>query len=78
MLIRIPRHWELPEREATPESLYLSRRGILQSMGFAGISGLLGRNAIAATEDAALYPAKRNPKYTLDRPLTPEVVATGQ
>ncbi len=77
MLIRFPRGWELPEREATPESLYFSRRGIVRSMGFAGIGGLLGGNALAATDGAALYPAKRNPKYTLDRPLTPEVVATG-
>ena len=77
MLIRFPRGWELPEREATPESLYFSRRGIVRSMGFAGIGGLLGGSALAATDGAALYPAKRNPKYTLDRPLTPEVVATG-
>ena len=32
-------------------------------------------NADAAGE--SLYPAKRNPKYTLDRPLTAERVATG-
>ncbi len=32
-------------------------------------------NADAAGE--SLYPAKHNPKYTLDRPLTAERVATG-
>jgi sulfoxide reductase catalytic subunit YedY len=32
--IRIPRPWELPERTATPESVYLDRRQILATLGF--------------------------------------------
>lgn len=76
MLIKIPRGWEIPEREATPESAYLNRRAILRAMGFLGMEAL-GERAFAAASIDGLYPAKRNPKYTLDRPLTPESVGTG-
>jgi sulfoxide reductase catalytic subunit YedY len=36
MLIKIPRGWEIPEREATPESVYMNRRKFLLSMGATG------------------------------------------
>jgi len=75
MLIKVPRGWEIPEREATPESVYLNRRAVLKGLGFAGLSGLLRRELSAANED--LYPAKRNSKYILDREITPEAAATG-
>lgn len=75
MLIKTPRGWEIPEREATPESVYRNRRQILQAMGFVGMAGLAEQAFGAAGED--LYPAKRNAKYTLDRPITPEQVGTG-
>lgn len=75
MLIKVPRGWEIPEREATPESVYFNRRKVLKGLGFAGLSGLLDRELSAATED--LYPAKRNSKYILDREITPEAAATG-
>ena len=77
MLIKIPRGWEVPEREATPEEQYRTRRNLLQSMGFVGVGGTLTRLLHAATGQGNLYPAKRNTKYTLDRPLTMEHVATG-
>ena len=77
MLVKVARGWEIPEREATPEHLYRDRRKLLRTMGFAGMGALLADALPAATEDAPLYPAKRNTKYTLDRPLTPEPVATG-
>lgn len=75
MLIKKPKGWEIPEREATPESLYFNRRTLLQGMGFLGMQALMSQAFAAAGED--LYPAKRNTKYTLDRPLTTEPVATG-
>ena len=76
MLVKISRGWEIPEREATPESFYQNRRALLKAMGFVGLESLLaGGLRGAATDD--LYPAKRNPKYTLDRPITPEYAATG-
>jgi sulfoxide reductase catalytic subunit YedY len=70
MLIRIPKGWELPEREATPESVYLNRRQILAAAGFLGTAALLKGGA-------SPYPAKRNPEFTLDRPITDEAAAAG-
>jgi sulfoxide reductase catalytic subunit YedY len=75
MLIKIPRGWEIPERQATPEDVYLNRRTLLKSMGFLGLGGLMHEAVEGATD--SLYPAKRNPKYTLDRPVTPDWAATG-
>lgn len=75
VLIKVPRGWEIPEREAAPESVFRDRRTLLKVMGFNGLSALLGR----ATETKAnmdLYPARRNLRYTLDRPITPEYAAT--
>src|SRR5499426_3570907 len=40
MLIRIPRGWEIPERLATPEEVYLNRRKFLQTLGITGLSAL--------------------------------------
>ncbi len=77
MLIKIGQGWELPEREATPENLFNSRRKLLQSIGLAGIGGLLPSALLGATDGEGLYPARRNTKYTLDRPLTAEAAAIG-
>ncbi|MDB5594470.1 MAG: msrP [Hyphomicrobiales bacterium] len=65
--------WEIPEREATPEALFLDRRAVLG----AGIGSILAGAAPAlAAEDpdpsASLYPAKRNEAFKIDRDLTPE------
>jgi sulfoxide reductase catalytic subunit YedY len=37
MLIKIHDEWEIPEKEATPESVYISRRIFLKTMGLTGI-----------------------------------------
>ncbi len=83
MLIRERRGWELREGEATPETVFRDRRRILQSMGFGALiatAGLPGELALAAAPaadpSAGLYPAKRNDRYALDRPITPENLAT--
>ncbi len=76
MLIKIPKGWEIPERQATPEAVYVNRRTLLKNMGFLGLSGLL-QSALEGASTAGLYPAKRNPKYTLDRSVTPDWAATG-
>jgi sulfoxide reductase catalytic subunit YedY len=70
MLIRVPKGWEIPEREATPEPAYFNRREILRAAGF-----LAG--APLAANDKSIYPAKRNAEFTLDRPITAEWAATG-
>ena len=51
MLIRKRRGWEIPEREVTPESVWMNRRELLRSMGFGatGLGTLLAGRAVAAT-----------------------------
>ncbi len=74
MLIRRKKGWELPERAATDEAVFHGRRRLIQGLAAGPIlaSGLLRSPSARADDDpsAGLYPAKRNPKYTLDRPLT--------
>ncbi len=71
--------WEIPEHKATPEAAYLNRRQIMA----AGGAALLGGAAAVALPTAAwaqadqtidLYPAGRNNKYKIDRPVTPEAI----
>ena len=74
MLIKSPPSWQMPEREATPEHVFLNRRRFLGALA-AGTTALIGGNAFAAKEadpTADLYPAKRNSDFVLDRPLTKE------
>ncbi|MBN9431179.1 MAG: protein-methionine-sulfoxide reductase catalytic subunit MsrP [Bosea sp.] len=74
MLIRRRRGWEIAEREATPEAVFLDRRAILAAGGF-GLAALAlprGARAQEADPSASLFPAKPNPKYTIERPVTPE------
>jgi sulfoxide reductase catalytic subunit YedY len=80
MLIRRRRGWEISERQATPESFFLDRRGFLAGLGGVALIGasVLRAEAPATVrpEIARLYPARRNRKFRLDRPVTPEEVAT--
>ncbi len=74
MLIKSPPSWQMPEREATPEHVFMNRRHFLSALGM-GAAALIGGTALAAKEEdptADLYPAKRNESYKLDRPLTAE------
>ena len=75
------RGWEMPDREATLEHLFFNRRAIL--VGGASAVALAPRIAtaqrvtdLATLPDptADLYPAKRNEKYVLDRPITDEKI----
>lgn len=72
--------WEISEREATPEAIFLNRRAILgagASLGAGAImAGLpVSANAQQARDPSAhLYPARRNETYKLDRELTPEKI----
>lgn len=68
MLVRIRRGWEIPEREATPEHVYLNRRQWLHA------AGILGGSALGLAANP--YPARRNAEFTLDRPITEEWAAT--
>ncbi len=70
--------WEIPERLATPELVYLNRREILAAGGFSLLGGLAtaGMPSIAHAQAADLYPAPRNNKYAVNRPVTPESLNT--
>ena len=80
MLVRNRKGWQLAEGAATPESFFLDRRGFLA--GLAGIA-LVPANAMHSESTGALppaiarlYPARRNRKFRLDRPVSPEEVVT--
>jgi methionine sulfoxide reductase catalytic subunit len=74
------RGWELPESCATPEHVFLNRRAFMGAAAGAAAIGLSPELAVAQRvadlpdPTADLYPAKRNDKYVLDRPLTDEKV----
>jgi sulfoxide reductase catalytic subunit YedY len=76
MLIKRRRGWEIPESQATPESLVLDRRSLLAGAG--AVLGTAGMPAFAQGPDllAGIYPARRNERFTLDRPVTDEAVST--
>jgi sulfoxide reductase catalytic subunit YedY len=91
MNIRKKRTWELPEKAATPERVYLDRRRILAGLGLGGailaapaalrMAPEHTRSPQAEPEPpsdlwADLYPVQRNDAYKLDRPLTEESWAT--
>ncbi len=71
MLIKIAREWEIPEKEASSETSYVNRRQLLQAAGYWAGAGLLA----AASGGPSPYPARRNPEFKLDRPITPEWAA---
>src|ERR1700737_1721181 len=79
MLIGRRRGWVLRESEATPEAVFHRRRDLLKAVAAGSIlaPGLLSSLAAAGEDPSAeLYPAKQNPRYVLDRPLTAEKLAT--
>jgi sulfoxide reductase catalytic subunit YedY len=75
------RNWDLPEREATPEHLFLDRRQFMAATGAAALA-LVPRAADAQRvsdlpdPSAKLYPVKRNETFVLDRPITDEKINT--
>jgi sulfoxide reductase catalytic subunit YedY len=84
MLIKSRRGWELPESAATPEAVFRDRRRLVKALAAGPIllaGNALGSRTLLAEEPAAdpsgeLYPVPRNPRYTLDRAVTPEELAT--
>ena len=77
MLIRQTTRWAIPERDATPETIFMSRRQLLATTGIGILAAGMPSNARAAnfndSPDVAteLYPAKQNLTYSLDRKLSP-------
>ena len=58
----------------TPEAAFVDRRAFVAGLGAAGAFAAWPGRARADDADpsAGLYPARRNPAYTLDRDVTPE------
>jgi sulfoxide reductase catalytic subunit YedY len=80
MFVRRSKGWEIPEREATPEAIWLNRREIIRAGGAALAASLVGGGRVAAAETdltSDLYPAPRPARSAIDRPVTPEQVNIG-
>ncbi len=84
MLIKRVLPWVIPDRLATPESAFFDRRRFLAGLGLlaAGRANatpfeLPTTHGIPAPANpaAGTYPASRNGRFSLDRPLTEEAVA---
>src|SRR4029078_10981394 len=77
MLIKRTRGWELPERTATSEDLYLKRREIVAAMGLGAMTIAAPGLALAQDDPSATkYPAPRNDKFCKTEPITEQKLAT--
>jgi sulfoxide reductase catalytic subunit YedY len=77
------RDWDIPERLATPEHLVFNRRSLVIGGASAlaltpGLTSAQRMYDLANLPDpsAGFYPARRNEKYVLDRPITDEKINT--
>ncbi len=87
MLIQKPKRWELPDRMATPEELFFSRRQLVTGASALALSlplAACGSKSAVASKPVAmgganptlkLYPAKRDTAFKLDRPITKAQIA---
>jgi sulfoxide reductase catalytic subunit YedY len=76
--VKIPPGWQLPESIVTPESVFMNRRNFLVGLGSIALAGCNSRQAVEsnlAELDLKPLRSQRNPKFTLDRELTDEIVA---
>ncbi len=84
--IKIPKGWEIPENQVTPESVYINRRKFIKELGIvgAGALSLFGSSACAQDSKVAkqlkpyqeqILDAKKNEAFTVTRQQTDEIVA---
>ena len=86
MLIKRKRGWEIAQSLATPEALFRDRRRLCQAIAAGPLlaptvaaalaAGLRPVHAQEADPSGKLYPFKQNTRYSLDRPITDEKLAT--
>jgi len=80
MFVHRRRGWEIPEREATPESQWTRRHAL--GAGLAAGASVLAPSLVSAQgapppdPTEGLYPVMRNMRYRVDRDLTAESEAT--
>ena len=80
--------WQISENLATPESVYLTRRGFIQGTALtslATVGSLYGCGPSTIPKnlpeiewnetEKSIYPTKHNPEFELDRPITDEKIA---
>ncbi|MBW6397644.1 protein-methionine-sulfoxide reductase catalytic subunit MsrP [Roseomonas sp. HJA6] len=75
MPIRIPRGWEIPESQVTPEHLVFNRRKAL-GVGAGLVGAAVAGPALAQGAARALPPAMRNTRFAPGRDITSERDAT--
>ena len=84
--IKIPKGWEIPENQATPESVYINRRKFIKELGIAGAGALSLFGASACAQDSKVakqlepyrmqtLDAKKNEEFTVKRKQTDEIIA---
>ena len=84
--IKIPKDWEIPENQVTPESDYINRRKFIKDLGLASAGTLLFSTSNACAQNrgvekqlepyqAQKLVAENNPAFTVNRQMTDEVVA---
>ena len=86
-IIRLPKSWEIPEQEATPESVYFNRRCFLKTLLGAGVGAtimpIVGckqdeqvNSKLADSLDTASLAAEPNSTFSaVDRPTTDAILA---
>lgn len=84
--IKIPKEWEIPESQVTPESDYINRRKFIKDLGIVSASALLFSTSTACAQEkgvekqlkpfrAQKLNAEHNTAFTVERQMTDEIVA---
>ena len=84
--IKIPKEWEIAENQVTSESDYINRRKFIKDLGLASAGALLFSSSNACAQNkgvekqlepyrAQKLDAKNNPNFTVQKPMTDEVIA---
>jgi sulfoxide reductase catalytic subunit YedY len=84
--IKIPKGWEIPENQVTPESVYINRRKFFKDLGIAGAGALSLFGSSACAQDSRVakqlepyqtqtLDAKKNEEFTVTQKQTDEIIA---
>ncbi len=84
--IKIPKGWEIPENQVTPESVYINRRKFIKDLGIAGAGAISLFSSTACAQDSKMEKQlkpyreqqlehKKNEAFSVTRPQTEEMIA---